>query len=99
MTGLRLHDATFKIPPDVVKPEPIRFSFNAPDDRKTAVDRIFLDWVNIRYPSRIDAENIEYYTFNNDLVAGGKTTDTLHVYGLPAGASIFDPGDRHCCGN
>ncbi len=98
--GIAMHTAHMEIPPEKVKDEPARISFEAPADRKSSVDSILLDSIEARYPSRFDAEQTEIYTFNNDLIKVGSdalntsvtSEDNLRITNLPAGASIFDPG-------
>ncbi len=96
--GTIMHTSHLEIPPEQVVDKPSRFSFNAPADRKAVVDSISLDSIEARYPSQYDAGGAELYTFNNDLLPDksnlSKTsTSTLEISNLPAGASIFDPGN------
>lgn len=90
--GVTFHDVQVEIPAAKVKPEPTRYGLSAPENRRNVVDRIFLDWVNVSYPSKLDAAGFEYYVFNNDLLETTQSTDTLYIANLPTSGSIFDPG-------
>jgi len=92
--GIGLHDARFLIPPNQVSNKPARISFSAPEDRRQAVDKIYLDWINARYPSRYEGGDSEFYQFNNDLLPTKESTETLHVRGLAEKATVFDPARR-----
>lgn len=92
--GIGLDRQVFTIDSAKVADEPTRIGLKTPDNRTTAVDSIFMDWMNLRYPSRFDGNGIEFYRFNNDLVSDSGSTEVLHITDLPASASVFDPGNR-----
>lgn len=92
-----MHSARFTLPPDSISDKPVRVTFAAPEERADAVDKIFVDWFNVRYPSRFDMASADFYQFNNNLVQSGdgtQSTSALLLKNLPAGSMVIDPSTR-----
>lgn len=97
--GLRPYTFTTNIPAEAVKPNE-RLYFITPPDRKSAVDSIGMDCVDISYPRILNGEQRECFRFNNRLVSSKvpaildvpNVTSGTRVFGIET-ASLFLPGN------